>query len=159
MSEIAKVENVIGKKGADVFSIRPDAKVREAAEIMSERRIGVLVVTGVKGQAIGMLSERDIVRVVSDEKMTGIRDIPVRKLMTRDIVSCKPSDSLLEILRLMGENAFRHMPVVRRGQVIGLLSVTDILNYLKDETADADDDVLWSRIATPQRERGGETEG
>ena len=98
---------------------------------MTERLIGVLVVIGVKGQAIGVLSERDIVRAIADEEQIGIRDFPVRKLMTRDIVNCAPDDDLTKIIRLMGENAFRHMPVVRRSQVVGILSLTDVLNYLK----------------------------
>ena len=88
MLEIAKAEDIIARKGANVFSIGPDAKIREAAQIMTERLIGVLVVIGVKGQAIGVLSERDIVRAIADEEQIGIRDFPVRKLMTRDIVSC-----------------------------------------------------------------------
>ena len=148
MPEIAKAEDVIARKSADVFSIGPDATIREAAQIMCERRIGVLVVTGVKGQAIGVLSERDIVRAISDESQTGIREFQVRKLMTRDIVSCAPNDELSQILRLMGENSFRHMPVVRCGQVIGILSLTDILNYLKDETSADNAEALWSRIAS-----------
>lgn len=68
--------------------------------------------------------------------------------MTRDIVSCAPNDGLSKILLLMGENSFRHMPVVRHGQVIGILSLTDILNYLKNETTADNAEALWSRIAS-----------
>ena len=148
MLEIAKAEDIIARKGANVFSIGPDAKIREAAQIMTERLIGVLVVIGVKGQAIGVLSERDIVRAIADEEQIGIRDFPVRKLMTRDIVNCAPDDDLTKIIRLMGENAFRHMPVVRRSQVVGILSLTDVLNYLKNETVANNSEALWSRIAS-----------
>lgn len=120
------------KPDHSVITIRPDAAVSEAVSILSERRIGALVVS-LDGQTIaGILSERDIVRELG---RTGpaILQAKIETLMTRKIITCEKTDSARDVVERMTQGRFRHMPVVEGGRMIGLISIGDVVKWRLDE--------------------------
>ncbi len=127
------VEAILRSKGNAVFTIRPENSAGEAAALMSSRRVGVAVVCDVRGQVIGVVSERDIVAGIS-QFGKGIVDIPVRNLMSSPVVTCAPSDPAKKVLEVMSERRIRHLPVVERGELIGLVSIGDAVSYRLRQT-------------------------
>ncbi|MDY6858503.1 MAG: CBS domain-containing protein [Pseudomonadota bacterium] len=121
------VQQILKSKADDtVVTIIPGASVREAAELLSARRIGSLVVSLGDSRIAGILSERDIVRELGRRGPACLSD-RVDDLMTRDIVTCGVSDSTDEVLRKMTDGRFRHMPVVEDGRMVGLISIGDVV--------------------------------
>ncbi|ALG90587.1 MULTISPECIES: CBS domain-containing protein [Actibacterium] len=121
------VQQILKSKADDtVVTIIPGASVREAAELLSARRIGSLVVSLGDSRIAGILSERDIVRELGRRGPACLSD-RVDDLMTRDIITCGVSDSTDEVLRKMTDGRFRHMPVVEDGRMVGLISIGDVV--------------------------------
>ncbi|SFG22761.1 CBS domain-containing protein [Palleronia marisminoris] len=127
-----RIERVISNKGAEVLTIAPNASVGDAAILLSEKRIGAVVVC-VPGEAPeGILSERDIVRELG-RSGAGCLQQTVADLMTRDIRTCGLSDALDDVLSIMTEGRFRHMPVIADGQMVGIVSIGDIVKSRLNE--------------------------
>lgn len=124
----ATVSHILERKGHDVFTIRPQQTLREAVTILRDNRIGVLVVTDANGDMVGILSERDIVSALAD---TPGQTLPkqVQDVMTTKVETCTPDESLVRILRRMNDGRFRHMPVVKNGDLTGLISVGDVVDF------------------------------
>ena len=119
------VRGILDTKGHQVVSVSLDAKVSAAVKILSQKRIGaVLVMNGSKIE--GILSERDIVRVLG-ERGAKVLDEPVSAVMTHKVVSCRESDTVAGIMEMMTLGKFRHLPVVENGKVVGLISIGDIV--------------------------------
>lgn len=115
------------KATAGVLTIKSTAKVSDAAMILAENRIGSVVVSDDGGKtASGILSERDIVRELSNVGK-GCLDQPVSTYMTTKLVTCTSKDSAQDILGIMTEGRFRHMPVVEGGEMIGLITLGDLV--------------------------------
>jgi CBS domain-containing protein len=107
------------KPSGDVQTIEPQARISEAVAILSSRKIGALVVSSDGGKhAIGILSERDVVRE-----------------MTRKLITCAQTDTALGVLEVMTEGRFRHLPVVENGQMVGLISIGDVVKARLAELA------------------------
>lgn len=125
--------NILKSKGtSDVFTIAPDASVSEAAERLSEKRIGSLVVSQ-DGQAVeGILSERDIVREIGKRGPNCLND-KVSEMMTRDLVTCERTDRADDLLKKMTKGRFRHMPVVEAGVMVGIITLGDVVKYRLEE--------------------------
>lgn len=117
-----------------VLSLPSSAKVTEALEVMSVKRIGTVVVSDDGLRADGILSERDIVRTLG-KNGAGCLTAPVAALMTPDPVTCTPETSGEEVLRIMTERRFRHIPVVENKEMIGLISIGDVVKARIDELA------------------------
>lgn len=116
------------KVSADIVTIRPDELVSEATRILSERRIGALVVSEDGRTALGILSERDIVRALG-RNGPAILDGPISELMTRKLMTCTTGEDALTVLERMSEGRFRHLPVVNaEGDLIGLVSIGDAVS-------------------------------
>ena len=121
------VRAILDTKGHQILSVEPDAKLSVAVKILSERRIGaVLVMSG--GRIEGILSERDIVRVLG-ERGAAVLDEPVSAVMTRKVVSCREKDTVSSIMERMTTGKFRHLPVVEDDKVVGLISIGDIVKW------------------------------
>ncbi|APX24743.1 MAG: CBS domain-containing protein [Rhodobacteraceae bacterium] len=122
------VRHILDQKGGEVISIRPDATIGAAVELLRDRKIGAVVVTDESGALTGILSERDIVRRLAD---TPGQTLPqtVAELMTPDPQTCAPDESLVRLLRRMTDGRFRHMPVVEEGAMIGMVSIGDVVNF------------------------------
>jgi CBS domain-containing protein len=112
------------KPDAGVISVTPTSTVTEAAKLLSTHRIGTVVVSKDGTSLDGILSERDIVRELG-KRGTGCLTDPVSALMTSNLVTCSPSNSALEVLEMMTEGRFRHLPVMDDGKMVGLISIGD----------------------------------
>ena len=120
------VSQILGQKGAmDVVTIAPDALVAEAARLLSEKRIGAVVVSE-DARPLGILSERDIVRELGRRGESSLKD-SVSDLMTRNLISCVPDDLADSVLVKMTEGRFRHMPVIDGDRMVGLISIGDVV--------------------------------
>lgn len=122
------VEDILAQKGGQVFAVGPDCTVREMARFIATRNIGTTIVADECGGMVGIISERDLVRGLS-EFDASYMDMPVSALMTRSIISCAPETSISEALSLMGSHRIRHLPVMKDGGVVGLISVRDLLEF------------------------------
>lgn len=109
-----------------IISVKPDEHVSEVTKILSEKRIGTVVVSTDGLTADGILSERDIVRELG-KRGTACLDDKVKDLMTRKLVTCAPGDSVAGVLEQMTEGRFRHVPVIEDDHVIGLISIGDVV--------------------------------
>lgn len=120
------VRQILGmKSGTDVVTIAPDAAISDAARLLSEKKIGAVVVaTGAAPD--GILSERDIVRELGRRGEACLRD-KVSDLMTSDLISCVPEDTTDNVLTKMTDGRFRHMPVMEGDRMIGLISIGDVV--------------------------------
>jgi CBS domain-containing protein len=132
-SHMLTVQHILQKKGPLVQSIDADASVLDAALLMNQFRIGCLVVT--KGKAvIGIFTERDILcRIVANE--TSPRDTRIGEVMTAPVAVCTPETPLAECRAVMREKRIRHLPVVKDEQLIGMLSIGDILAESEQQQA------------------------
>lgn len=127
-SKNATVADLLGKKGKEVFSIRPQNTLHDAVEVLRDKRIGALLVLGADGDLQGILSERDIVRKLAD---TPGQTLPnkVEDVMTQKVEVCTAGDPLVSVLRRMTDGRFRHMPVTDETGVIGMVTIGDVVNF------------------------------
>ena len=121
------VHAILDSKGHQIQGVEPDAKLSAAIKILAERKIGAVLVMS-KARIEGILSERDIVRVLG-ERGAGVLEEPVSAVMTRKVVSCKPADTVASIMEMMTLGKFRHLPVVEGEKVVGLISIGDIVKW------------------------------
>ena len=139
------VRAILDTKGHNILSVEPDAKLAAAVKILSERRIGaVLVMSG--GRMEGILSERDIVRVLG-ERGAKVLDEPVSAVMTRKVVSCREKDTVASIMEQMTSGKFRHLPVVEDDKVVGLISIGDVVKWRVKEY-ESEQEALQNYIKT-----------
>ncbi len=120
------VANLLATKGRDVATINQERSVHDAIAMLKERGIGALVVTGGTGPLTGMLSERDVVRAFAREGADAL-DLRVAALMTTAVITCHESTSLNELMTTMTDKRIRHVPVVENGQLVGLVSIGDVV--------------------------------
>ena len=126
------VRAILDLKGRDVTTILPDKTLGDAASLLSQHKIGALVVTGADRRVTGILSERDIVRVLG-ERGAAVLNEPVSAVMTRKVISCKQSDTVAAIMEMMTSGKFRHLPVLEGERVVGLISIGDIVKWRVQE--------------------------
>lgn len=129
VSQILKSKPDVG-----VISVKPTASVSEAAQLLSQNRIGTVVVSEDGVTLDGILSERDIVRELG-KRGGGCLNDPVSDLMTAKLITCRPSHTALQVLEMMTEGRFRHLPVMEDGRMIGLISIGDAVKARLAELA------------------------
>jgi CBS domain-containing protein len=122
------------KADTGVITVMPGATVASAAELLSSMRIGALIVSTDSLRPEGILSERDIVRELGRKGGAVLND-RVESLMTRTLVTCSPDDGADSVLERMTEGRFRHMPVLVGGQMVGLISIGDVVKARLAELA------------------------
>ena len=127
---MATVRDMIRKKGSEVYSISPDSTVYEALDAMAEHNTGALLVMS-GDQMAGILSERDCVRKV-DLKGRNARETKIREIMTSDVFTVSCDQPLEECMYLMLEKGIRHLPVYEDRELVGLVSVRDVLREMVD---------------------------
>lgn len=140
------VKAILAAKGGDIFSIEPTADLAAAAKLLSAYRIGATVIRGAGGRLAGILSERDIVRAVAEHGVDALA-ISVAQVMTRNVVTCGENDSIADIMERMTSGKFRHLPVLRDGQLIGVVSIGDVVKQRVGEI-EQDADALREYIQT-----------
>lgn len=140
------VKAILAAKGGDIFSIEPTADLAAAAKLLGAHRIGAIIIRGAGGRLAGILSERDIVRAVSEHGVDAL-SVSVGQMMTRNVMTCGENDSLAELMERMTSGKFRHMPVLRDGQLIGVISIGDVVKQRVEEI-EHDADALRDYIRT-----------
>jgi CBS domain-containing protein len=120
------------KLGGDTITIEPTADLAAAAKLLSKHRIGAVLICGAGGRLSGILSERDIVRALSDHGADALT-LPVGQVMTRDIETCSEDDAVASIMERMTAGRFRHMPVLKNEKLVGLISIGDVVKQRVDE--------------------------
>ena len=126
------VRAILDTKGHQVESVQPGAKLSAAVKVLGEKQIGAVLVLNLAGSIEGILSERDIVRVLG-ERGAAVLDEPVSNVMTRKVVSCRQTDTVSAIMEMMTLGKFRHLPVVEDTKVVGLISIGDIVKWRVQE--------------------------
>ena len=119
-----RVKKLLDKKGHDVFSISPNATVYDALKLMAKKEIGALVVVE-NEKMVGIVSERDYARKVI-LKGKSSKKTKVREIMTSDVIHTSPDKKVAKCLSLMTKHHFRHIPVLEKGRVVGILSIEDV---------------------------------
>jgi CBS domain-containing protein len=120
------VARILADKGRSVVTIEPERSLDEAVHILAEKSIGALVVSDEAGAVLGILSERDIMRALA-RKGAAALDGRVRDHMTGSVVTCERSTSVEEVMHIMTEGRFRHVPVIEDGRLAGLVSIGDVV--------------------------------
>ena len=140
------VRKILNLKGSDVVTIAPEKKLLDAIALLSKHRIGALIVTGNNKEVVGVLSERDIVRLLSNKDNNRFENT-VASAMTSAVKSCRPDDTIQQIMQVMTAGRFRHMPVVENGKLAGVISIGDVVK-LRLEEMERESEHLKEYIAT-----------
>jgi CBS domain-containing protein len=122
------VKTVLSAKGGNIVSIEPTATLDAAVKKLAEHRIGALLVLGPDRRVTGILSERDIVRVLAEQGAAALAQ-PLSQVMTRKVVTCSESDTVGVLMERMTTGKFRHVPVVDQEQVVGIISIGDVVKH------------------------------
>jgi CBS domain-containing protein len=121
-----KVKSILAAKGGGIICIEPNADLAAAAKLLSKHRIGVVVIRGAGERLAGILSERDIVRAVAEHGAAAL-SLPVGQVMTREVATCAEDDTCAFIMEQMTQRKFRHLPVMNKGEMVGLISIGDVV--------------------------------
>jgi CBS domain-containing protein len=129
-----QVIQILREKGREVVSLTSEATLSEAARLLARKRIGAVVVRDGRGTLVGILSERDVVRAVAEESVAALAR-PVGAYMTRAVATCSEIDTVDELMEMMTQGRFRHLPVLDdNNQLCGLVSIGDVVKTRIEET-------------------------
>jgi CBS domain-containing protein len=126
------VAAILAKKGAAIHTVDPGATVGDAARLLASNRIGALPVVDASGALKGIVSERDIVRVVAAEGGAAL-DKPVSTAATANVVCATRADTVADLMQKMTAGRFRHVPVLEEGRLVGMVSIGDVVKRRIDE--------------------------
>ncbi len=126
------VSDILTQKGGLVFTVTPATTVAQITQQLSTRRIGAVLVMAGHDEVAGIVSERDLVRAVSLHGAAAL-DLEARHVMTREVITCDPDDSIDHIMEIMTHGRFRHLPVVRHGELLGVVSIGDVVKARLEE--------------------------
>ena len=119
---------ILKEKGRAVETVRTHANVMDVARRLAEKRIGAVVVTGPGQEVVGIVSERDIIRVIGQHGVAAL-DWSVSEVMTQEVVSCRETDTIDQLMSLMTSRRFRHLPVIDEGELVGIVSIGDVVKH------------------------------
>jgi CBS domain-containing protein len=128
---MGKAKDILNKKGTTILSITPDTLILDALRLMSEYNVGALMVVE-NNQLFGLFTERDYARKVILKGLSSL-DTEVREIMADDMVTVSPEHTIDECMLLMSEHRTRHLPVVQCSQVVGIISIGDVVKYIIEE--------------------------
>jgi CBS domain-containing protein len=120
-----RISDVLTSKPGEVVTIHPDATVRDLLGLLAQHNIGAVVVSTDGGAVDGIVSERDIVRRLAESD--AVLDGAVSAIMTSDVQTCEPDVPVDDLRQLMTERRIRHVPVVRDGALVGIISIGDVV--------------------------------
>ena len=120
------VAGMLKEKGNAVETVRPETLLSEAAQTLADKRIGALVVTDEQGAIVGILSERDMVRAVS-KRGAACLTCTASEFMTSPVVTCGMQETVTGLMETMTANKFRHLPIVEDGELLGIVSIGDVV--------------------------------
>lgn len=122
------VAAILNGKGHEIITAQENALVSEIAETLAKNKIGAVVVCDGEKHIRGIVSERDVVRVVGTEGVSAL-ELPISDIMTREVMTCSEADSANEVMARMNQGRFRHMPVVKDGKLAGVISIGDVVKF------------------------------
>ena len=120
------VNQILARKGRDVETLHPDASLEEVARVLAEKKIGAIVLLEETGSVAGIVSERDIVRVIGTRGVSALART-AREEMTVDVTTCTGSTGIDEAMQIMTDGRFRHLPVYEDGRLAGIVSIGDVV--------------------------------
>lgn len=123
---------LLQRKSGTIITIAPEAPLTEAVALLGANRIGAVIAAGPNGELAGILSERDVVRILA-EKGPEVLSEPVSTVMTRTVVTCTPDETIPVIMERMTRGRFRHVPVVADGRLLGIISIGDVVKHRVEE--------------------------
>jgi CBS domain-containing protein len=113
-------------------TIEPTANLATAARLLAERKIGALIVTGADQRLVGVVSERDIVKELAAHGAASL-ELPLTDVMTREVMTCRLSDTISSVMESMTMGKFRHLPVIDQGRLVGIVSIGDVVKHRLEE--------------------------
>ncbi|MGQ3676597.1 CBS domain-containing protein [Xanthobacter sp. TB0139] len=126
------VSIILKNKGSDIVAMKPDATVAEAVACLTENRIGAVVIVDDAQAVVGIISERDIVRLLSRHETKAL-EAKLDTVMTHAVVTCTPDENITTIMERMTRGRFRHVPVVSGTRLVGIISIGDVVKYRLEE--------------------------
>lgn len=120
------VKSILAAKGRDVFTLSAAETMENAVRMLALHRIGALVITSGEGRIEGILSERDVVRVVAADGAAALTK-PVSAVMTTKVLTCRETSTVNEVMEIMTRGRFRHLPVEENGTLVGIISIGDVV--------------------------------
>ena len=133
-----KISELLQQRTGEIMRINADQSIEAAAKSMSEHKIGALFVEDGQGAVVGIISERDLVSGISN-RGANLQDVRVSDLMTSELVSCTPDNTVNEAMGMMTDRRVRHLPVFDDGKLVGLVSIGDLVKFrIMEVQAEAD---------------------
>jgi CBS domain-containing protein len=126
------VKTILAAKGHDVVLVQPQMTLSEAAQVMTENRVGAVVILGSEHRIVGILSERDIVRALARRGAKAL-DEEVSQVMTREVMTCTEDETTARVMSRMTAGRFRHLPVMKANRLIGIVSIGDVVKHRVEE--------------------------
>ena len=126
-----QISTILATKGSTVVTVTPDQTVRHAVNLLADKHIGAVVVVDETKRPIGIVSERDIVRVLAQNEQ--VLNEPVSRVMTVDVIIARPGDDTKAVSKTMTVRRFRHLPVMDHGELVGIVSIGDVVKAQLDE--------------------------
>ena len=120
------VARILDDKGRDVITTQPHRTLKEVVDLLADRGVGAVVVSDASLSVLGILSERDVVRVIAKQGASALQD-PVSRYMTPKVITVKSDDTIEHVMQTMTAGRFRHVPVVDGGRLIGIISIGDVV--------------------------------
>lgn len=139
------VRQILSSKGSSTVSILPTARIADISVLMSRKGIGAVVVLDESERLVGIVSERDIARGLADHG-AALLEMAADQIMTRDVVTCTPDDGIDKLMRKMTTGRFRHLPVMSKAKMVGIVSIGDIVKHRLEEL-EAESSLLQDYIA------------
>mgnify|MGYP001206623670 CR=1 FL=1 len=122
------VASILKTKGRAVTTVRPNASLLDCTKKLGPKKIGAIVVVGDNGHVTGIISERDIIRAISEHGAHAL-NMMVSEVMTRSVVSCQEMSAIDDVMEMMTKGRFRHLPVIEDDSLVGIISIGDVVKY------------------------------
>lgn len=135
-----KVSEVLKQKGFAIVTVAPTQTIAAVVEVLTQHRIGAAPVTDTSGRLIGIISERDVVRGISQHGVAALT-FPTERLMTRDVKTCSSEDAIVTLMEIMTNQRIRHVPVVEGDALRGIISIGDVVKQRLAEAQQELDDL------------------
>ena len=122
------IGQILKTKALGVATARPEDSIEDIATRLARRKIGAVIIVGESGKVAGIISERDIIRLIADHGAKAL-GMHASEGMTREVVSCTKTSTLEEIMEAMTNGRFRHLPVIEDGALVGIISIGDVVKH------------------------------
>jgi CBS domain-containing protein len=140
------IAKILGAKGTNIMSVSPGESLQTAAALLTTKKVGALLALDAAGKLVGILSERDIVRLCAEQGGVAMESL-VQDAMTKNVLTAAPQDRIDSAMARMTDRRIRHLPVLEGQTLVGVVSIGDLVKAKIDE-AMADADAMRAYIAT-----------